>query len=125
MGMPPGLPSAADLQLGSPAALGKVPESPAEVAFELDLSGFERADKVPPSVADLPALDVAASAMFDRFDESREEPTPDQTRTTIVDAPFDMTSGPIDLDLGVPTDAAPLIEPVSYTHLTLPTSDLV
>jgi len=110
MGMPSGLPSAADLQLGLPPAAAQAAETPAEVAFELDLSGFERADKTPPTVAELPALDVAASAMFDRFDESRDEPTPDQTRTTIVDAPFDMTSGPIDLDLGVPTDAAPLIE---------------
>jgi len=80
------------------------------VAFELDLSGFERADPTPSAIGDLPALDVASSAMFDRFDESREDPATDQTRTTIVDAPFDMTSGPIDLDLGVPTDAAPLIE---------------
>ena len=111
MGLPPGLPSAADLQLGGPRRhRRKRPEPPAEVAFELDLSGFERADKTPAPIGELPALDDASSPMFDRFDDAREEPTPDQSRTTIVDAPFDMTSGPIDLDLGVPTDAAPLIE---------------
>ena len=111
MGLPPGLPSAADLQLGAASAPVEAAAEPAsEVAFELDLSGFERADPTPSAIGDLPALDVASSAMFDRFDESREDPATDQTRTTIVDAPFDMTSGPIDLDLGVPTDAAPLIE---------------
>ena len=52
--------------------------------------------------------------------------TPDQARTTIVDAPFDMTSGPIDLDLGVPTDAAPLIELLEPSDTASPaTPDLL
>ncbi|MEO5883422.1 MAG: Hpt domain-containing protein, partial [Caldimonas sp.] len=109
-GLPPDLPSAADLRLGLPEMPAQAPQPATEVAFELDLSGFERADRAPGPIGDLPPLDVAASAMFDRFDESREEPEADPSRTTIVDAPFDMTSGPIDLDLGVATEAAPLIE---------------
>ncbi len=106
IGMPPDLPAAADLDFGLPRAPAQVAEPAAEVAFELDLSGFERADEALTGASDLPILDVAASAMFDRFDEARD----DSSRTTIVDAPFDMTSGMIDLDLGAPNDAAPLIE---------------
>ena len=115
MGLPPGLPSAADLRLGSTAApapaeaAGFAPST--EVAFELDLSGLDRADQAAAPIGELPALDDAASPMFDPFDEARDQTaSADQARTTIVDAPFDLNSGPIDLDLGVPTDAAPLIE---------------
>ncbi|MCE9659547.1 MAG: Hpt domain-containing protein [Burkholderiales bacterium] len=110
IGMPPDLPSAADLDLVRPAAPAPAAEPAAEVAFELDLSGFDRGAETAAPMGDLPALDEASSAMFDPFDEAREEPGPDSSRTTVVDAPFDMTSGMIDLDLGVATDAAPLIE---------------
>ena len=85
---------------------------PTEVAFELDLSGLRRAPtSAAAPIGELPALDDASSAMFDPLRRrARRAAAADQARTTIVDAPFDMTSGPIDLDLGVPTDAAPLIE---------------
>ena len=113
MGLPPGLPSAADLQLGGAgrrrceaAELRR-----AEVGVRARPLGLRARRQGPRRRwATCRRSTTPPRRCSIRFDDAREEPTPDQTRTTIVDAPFDMTSGPIDLDLGVPTDAAPLIE---------------
>ena len=98
-----------------------------EVAFELDLSGLDRAEQ-----ASAPVGRAAGARRRDLADVrplrrgTRRGGSADQARTTIVDAPFDITSGPIDLDLGVPTDAAPLIELLEPSDTASPpTPDLL
>ena len=107
-GLPDDLPSAADLEFRSrPPADAQVMEPASEVAFELDLSGLERFDDAPAAPVDLSVIDIGTSAMFDRFDDAREE----GMQTTLTNAQFDdVPSGIIDLDLGIPSEAAPLIE---------------
>ena len=107
-GLPDDLPSAADLEFGSrPRADSKVMEAGSEVAFELDLSSLERFDDAPAAPVDLPVIDIGTSAMFDRFDDAREE----AMQTTLTNAQFDeVPSGMIDLDLGSPSEMASLIE---------------
>jgi chemosensory pili system protein ChpA (sensor histidine kinase/response regulator) len=108
LGLPDDLPSAADLEFGSrPRAEAPVMEPSSEVAFELDLSGLERFDDAPAAPVDLPVIDIGAAAMFDRFDDAHEE----AMQTTLTNAQFDeLPSGLIDLDLGSPSEATPLIE---------------
>src|SRR6185437_13337703 len=85
MGLPADLPSRADLELGQPAAPVEPVSPPAEVAFELDLSGLDSADASAPQVDNLPALDVQASAMFDRFEDARDD---DAMQTTLANEQF-------------------------------------
>ena len=113
IGLPDDLPSAADLEFSSPPrADAQFVEPGTEVAFELDLSGLERSDEPPAAPIDLPTIDLGASAMFDRFDDVRDE----AMQTTLTNAQFDdVPSGMLDLDLGAPTDSAPLIELLAPT----------
>ena len=113
MGLPPGLPSAADLELGGRRA-GAGAKRPEPLPPRSRSSSTSPASSAPTR----PGADAASCRRSTtprrRCSTASTTPAtsrrPDQARTTIVDAPFDMTSGPIDLDLGVPTDAAPLIE---------------
>src|SRR5206468_2804496 len=81
MGMPPDLPSAADLDLSAPAASAEAPteearaEEAADVSFELDLSSFDRNTEpgAGEPAAGRAAAPADASAMFDRFDDARSE----------------------------------------------------
>ena len=118
LGLPDDLPSAADLELSRPRADAPAPEPASEVAFELDLSGLERFDDAPLAPRDLPVIDVAASAMFDRFDDARE----DESQTTLSDAQFDhVPSGMIDLDLNLDLDVGIATEPLPLIELLAPT----
>ncbi len=121
--LPPDLPSADDLDLRlsssvAPATAPSAVDAPAEeVAFELDLSGFDAPDAATPSsgatTADgrqWPAFDPggadgAASAMFDPF-ESRTDTVPGDSNFADLD---------LDLDLGDASDSRPFIEPLAPT----------
>ena len=108
-GLPADLPSAAELDFGLPRTGTEVVEAAPEVAFELDLSGLERFEDAPPAAADLPVIDIDASAMFDRFDDARDE----AMQTTLSNAQFDdVPSGMIDLDLGSPGEPSSTIVPL-------------
>ncbi|HZV93726.1 MAG TPA: Hpt domain-containing protein, partial [Caldimonas sp.] len=116
MGLPADLPSRADLELGQPAAPVEPVSPPAEVAFELDLSGLDSADASAPQVDNLPALDVQASAMFDRFEDARDD---DAMQTTLANEQFrpePHAGASIDLDLGNPTEPAALFEALAPSH---------
>jgi chemosensory pili system protein ChpA (sensor histidine kinase/response regulator) len=109
IGLPPDLPSRADLEFARSPMPPEPLEPVSEVAFELDLSGLETSEaEVPPDVEDLPTLDVGASAMFDRFEDARD----DAAQSTLAAQEFAtaFSSGPIDLDLGSPTEPAALFE---------------
>ena len=109
IGLPPDLPSRADLELSRPPVAPEPAEPASEVAFELDLFGLDTSEATAlPAVEDFPTLDVAASAMFDRFEDARD----DVTQTTLANEEFaiDMPSRPIDLDLGSPTEPAAFFE---------------
>ncbi len=106
IGLPPDLPTRADLELSRPPAEPEVAAPASEVAFELDLSGLDKAESAPPAVEDLPHLDVESSAMFERFDDARDE----SLRTTRSGSEFDLVSRPIDLDLGGPHEPPALFE---------------
>ena len=88
IGLPPDLPTRADLELSRPAAEPEVAEAASEVAFELDLSGLDKSETAPPAVDELPHLDLASSAMFDRFDDARDE----ALQTTLSGNDFDVVS---------------------------------
>jgi chemosensory pili system protein ChpA (sensor histidine kinase/response regulator) len=113
MGLPPGLPSRADLELtpqaAAPAPAPAPPEPPSEVAFELDLSGIDRSEaSTPAAVDELPAIELAGSPMFDRFEDARDEAM--QTTLTGDELERHASSGPIDLDLGSLTEPSALFE---------------
>ncbi len=119
LGLPPGLPSRADLELTHPGAApapapasAPVPapaEPPSEVAFELDLSGIDRSEaSTPAAVDELPALEVQGSPMFDRFEDARDEAM--QTTLSGEELERHAASGPIDLDLGSLTEPSTLFE---------------
>ncbi|MEO7010288.1 MAG: Hpt domain-containing protein, partial [Caldimonas sp.] len=114
MGLPPDLPSRADLDLGKPKAAE--PE-PTEVSFELDLSGLDRLEPQEPAVSS-PAVPPGAgtSAMFDRFDDA---PT-DAMQTTLANTQFmreDVADGGLDLDLGA-AETPSLFEPIAPSAAT-------
>ncbi|MGZ5204228.1 MAG: Hpt domain-containing protein, partial [Caldimonas sp.] len=110
LGLPENLPAAADLEFAAPTTARAAAEPAPEVAFELDLSGLDRFDEAPSTPSDLPALDVASSAMFDRFDDAADTAFP----VTATGSQFEeVTSEMIDLDLGAPSEPAPLIEPLA------------
>jgi chemosensory pili system protein ChpA (sensor histidine kinase/response regulator) len=112
IGLPPDLPSRADLELARSPVAPEPAEPAAEVAFELDLSGLETSEAAaPPAFEEFPTLDVAASAMFDRFEDARD----DAAQSTLADQEFAtaFSTGPIDLDLGISTEPAPLFEPLA------------
>ncbi|HEX2540868.1 MAG TPA: response regulator [Caldimonas sp.] len=110
--LPLGLPGASDLELRT---LAQEPEAAAgDLAFELDLSRFDapaaRASEPAAAVAPtVPAAPDAASVMFARFDGTADDvaTAPAELDATFVDS---LVSGPVDLDLGVPTEPAPLIQ---------------
>ena len=112
MGFPVDLPSRADLDLAPPTgAPAPVPEPLAEdVSFELDLSGIDAPIDLgtlnPAVVQGLPVGD--ASAMFDRFDDAREE----STQTSLVNAQFFAETAPADIDLDLSSlgDTLPMIQ---------------
>ena len=114
IGLPDNLPSAGDLHFSSPPrADAKFMEPGSEVAFELDLSGLERFEDATAAPNDLPTIDLAASALFDRFEDARD----DAMQTTLTSTQFDeVQGGMIDLDLGAPPEAAPLIELLAPTR---------
>ena len=98
-GLPDDLPSRQDLDLTfkplpGDGTAGKLFD---DMAFELDLSGFERLPAAQPAGAD-ERTGPDVSAMFDHFDESAPEPEP------VDEGPSYADSGLVDLDLG---DQAP------------------
>ncbi len=103
IGLPPGLPSRADLDLKTTSVVQRVEEPAAEdLSFELDLSGFDRlAEPGSPAAAppvELPAT-VDPSPMFDPFEDARDR----GMQTTLTNEQFDaMPSSMVDLDLGHP-----------------------
>ena len=120
LGMPPDLPSAADLELRAPPATAPATstlapahpapaEGPESVAFELDLSALDA-----PSPASVqaytpaqPHLDAHVQALFDPFDL---QPTEAMPLPLTVDVEVDdFVSGPVDLDLGDEPPADPFI----------------
>ncbi len=119
--LPPDLPSADDLDLRPPSswpvatpAEGDAPVE--EVAFELDLSGFDSTEAATPSsdaasadARQWPSLDAAtagaSSAMFDPFD-SRAGSAPGDSNFADLE---------LDLDLGSPADPHPFIETLAPT----------
>ena len=122
IGMPRDLPSRADLELRQAPAAPAPAEPMPEVAFELDLSGIDRSESdTPPASGDFPTLDVGSSAMFDRFEDARDE----SAQTTLAGEEFahSTLSGPIDLDLGSPTEPAGLFEPLAPSDGSEPESD--
>ncbi len=125
IGLPAGVPSRADLDLGS---AGKVaggatppvaaePEAPAEdLAFELDLSGLDSLPDMSiatPAGIDAQGVDAAAAAMFDPFDVRSVE----AMQTTLANEQFrpEPATGAIDLDLGGPRIEPALIQPLAPT----------
>ena len=106
VGLPPGLPSRADLELRTTSVVPRVEEPEAEdLSFELDLSGFDRLSE-PGSAASTPAAElppmVDPSPMFDPFEDARDR----GLQTTLTNEQFDeMPSAMVDLDLGHPGDA--------------------
>ncbi len=113
MGMPPGLPSRADLDLRTTSVVQRIeePEAAEDLSFELDLSGFERQTEPgsKPSAAPAAVLPAMAdpSPMFDPFDDARDR----GMQTTLTNEQFDaMPAAEIDLDLGSPAQAPFRIE---------------
>jgi chemosensory pili system protein ChpA (sensor histidine kinase/response regulator) len=110
LGLPPDLPTRADLELGAAPAAPADGAAPEDLSFELDLSGFDRMTE-PGGGADAPAVvaetPADASAMFDPFDEALDP----ALHRTLTNEEFDRApSGLVDLDLGSPTDAPALIQ---------------
>jgi len=103
IGLPPGLPSRADLDLKSTSVVQRIEEPAAEdLSFELDLSGFDRLTEPgsPPSAppVEMPAM-ADPSPMFDPFEDARDR----GMQTTLTNEQFDaMPSSMVDLDLGHP-----------------------
>ena len=103
IGLPPGLPSRADLDLKSTSVVQRIEEPAAEdLSFELDLSGFDRLTE-PGSPPFAPAVEMPAMAdpspMFDPFEDARDR----GMQTTLTNEQFDaMPSSMVDLDLGHP-----------------------
>lgn len=114
LALPPDLPSAKDLDLAAP----RTPEPAAaanELSFELDLSSFDAplapaAPAAAPAASDPLGVDAGAPALFDPFEVAETGPLPlaDSERIQIPDA-VEMLER-IDIDLGEPSAAAPMIE---------------
>ena len=145
LGLPPDLPSAADLDLSTPGLLTPplpLPEHgfalpPADVSanahnelpvlsFELNLDGFDSAPYNSPRLTSQPVpLDMTAAALHDPFESMPTEPLP---LPDIIEgeAPFDAAGDHIDLDLelDLPDEHArpALFEPLaaSTAELDLP-----
>ncbi|MDQ6684489.1 MAG: Hpt domain-containing protein, partial [Pseudomonadota bacterium] len=109
LGLPPGLPSRADLELRPAAEPSPVDEPPAEVSFELDLSGLDGGPHGE-AVAGLGTGEGAdPAAMYRPFDAS----SPPTQPMPVDELPSFEPSGPVDLDLGQPSDHVPLIQSLS------------
>lgn len=114
LALPPDLPTAKDLDLAAP----RTPEPAAaanELSFELDLSSFDAplapaAPAAAPAASDPLGVDAGAPALFDPFEVAETGPLPlaDSERIQIPDA-VEMLER-IDIDLGEPSAAAPMIE---------------
>ncbi|MEP7139352.1 MAG: Hpt domain-containing protein [Caldimonas sp.] len=109
VGLPPGLPSRADLDLRSTSVVPRIdePEAAEDLSFELDLSGFDRpAEPGASPPAALPPM-ADPSPMFDPFDDARDR----GMQTTLTNEQFDaMPTSEVDLDLGHPARAPSGIE---------------
>ena len=79
-----------------------------EVAFELDLSGLDRAEPHQAAIVPVAAATGPASPMFERFDDARE----DAMQTTLANSQFlpEEATGGLDLDLGGATETPSLFE---------------
>ena len=109
IGLPPGLPTRADLDMRTTSVVQRIeePDAPEDLSFELDLSGFDKLVEpggkpgaAPPVV--LPSM-ADPSPMFDPFDDARDR----GMQTTLTNEQFDaMPTAPVDLDLGTPADTS-------------------
>ncbi|MEP7101678.1 MAG: Hpt domain-containing protein [Burkholderiales bacterium] len=136
LGLPPDLPSAADLEFATPESFAPEllpPPEPAftlppadadlsELSFELDLAGLEGAASDEPERVSQPApLDMTAAALHDPFDASPTEPLP---LPETLEEPFDasgMDLIDLDLELELPDHptAPSFIEPLSASSADL------
>jgi len=111
--LPPDLPTAADLELGTPVAAEAAGAAEPEVSFELDLSKLDVPFDTRPGDADALGVDTAAPSMFDPFDLQSSEVT--QPAAFDATQPIEPAAAEppqlIDLDLGDDVfESAPLIE---------------
>ncbi len=119
IGLPAGLPTRADLDLTVARGLPgfeptrSAPDAeapPGDVAFELDLSGFDSLPDEPAATGALAGLDADGSAMFEPFDAPAEA-----MQATIFNEQFmpGPASGPVDLDLGAAAGESSPIHPLA------------
>ena len=114
LGLPPDLPSAADLDLRTPAvappAASVAVPAEAEVTFELDLSALDEPFTVQPLALspDTELLDMDTQPPHQAFDESATEPLPLPDVAEVSATAF--SSGMLDLDLGEALASPPAAE---------------
>ena len=113
LGLPADLPSRADLDLSPSATVAEaIPEAseaepPEEVAFELDLSGFETGPAAAGAGTAPPLAETAhPAAMFDPFDAG------EAMQTTLTNEQFERVQADeqVDLDIGQTVEHTPLIQ---------------
>ncbi|RQP21554.1 hybrid sensor histidine kinase/response regulator [Piscinibacter terrae] len=104
LSLPPDLPTAQDLELGSApvAEHAPAPAAPAEheLSFELDLASFDAPVEPVTAPTDALGVDTKATSLFDPFEVAQTAPLPMSEPTTAAQPLVEETIELIDLDLG-------------------------
>jgi chemosensory pili system protein ChpA (sensor histidine kinase/response regulator) len=130
LSLPPDLPTAQDLELGSAPVVEPAPAAAApaenELSFELDLSSFDApVEPVAAAPADALGADSKPASLFDPFEVAQTAPLPMAEAITAAQPLVEETIELIDLDLGTEAPAEEVLIESLEPSLDLPLEEVL